>query len=70
MNIPFIFGKKKEEVEEPTLTQEQLQKAIENSTKYLISQPNNNVEFITSCFDTCKHYKKLKRMIWKYGRNR
>ena len=59
----YIFGKKKDNVIEPTLTQEQLSK-IRESVIHL--QPNNDIEFITPPFSARKYYKHLKRMMWKH----
>ena len=57
-----MFGKKK--AEEPSISQEDLQKILEDSSKYLITsalQPK--IEKLT----TSREIKHLKKQIWKFS---
>ena len=55
----FYDNSSKEKVEEYLKT-----------TPMLMPHPNHDVEFIVPLFNARKHYKKLKRMLWKYGKIR
>ena len=65
MSIPFIFGKKKDGAEKPTLTKEQLQTIRDNAAKYIIPAPNNDIEFVRLLFNEQKYYQRIKKMMWK-----
>ena len=47
------------------MPKEQLEK-IHN--RDIMPRPNDDVEFIVPLFDARKHYKHLKKMMWKYQR--
>ena len=53
----FYDNSSKEKVEEYLKT-----------TPILIPHPNDDVEFIVPLFNARKHYKHLKKMMWKYRR--
>ena len=58
----FMFGRKK--AEEPSLSQEDLQKILKNSSKYLItSSPQPKIEKLT----TSREIKHLKKQFWKFS---
>ena len=58
----FMFGKKK--AEEPSISQEDLQKILKDSSKYLItSVPQPEIEKLT----TSREIKHLKKQIWKFS---
>lgn len=57
-----MFGKKK--AEEPSISQEDLQKILEDSSKYLItSAPSQKIEKLT----TSREIKHLKKQMWKFS---
>lgn len=59
----FMFGKKK--AEEPSISQEDLQKILEDSSKYLItSTPQPEIKELT----TSREIKYLKKQMWKFLR--
>lgn len=58
----FMFGKKK--AEEPSMSQEDLQKILKDSSKYLItSVPQPEMKTLT----TSREIKHLKKQIWKFS---
>lgn len=60
----FIFGKKKTGIEEPSLSQEDLQKILKESSKYLItSAPPPEIEKLP----TSREIKHLKKQFWKFS---
>ena len=75
-----IFNNKITHFITPTLTKEQLEEflppekekeiinLIKESAKNIFPRPNDDVEFVVPLFDARKHYKHLKKMIWKYRR--
>ena len=75
-----IFNNKITRFITPTLTNEQLEEflppekekkirnLIKESAKNIFPRPNDDVEFVVPLFDARKHYKHLKKMIWKYRR--
>lgn len=70
MSFPWIFTQKIDEPLSP-LTEEEINRIKENVSKYSIRPaPNDDVEFIVPLFNARKYYKKLKRMLWKYGKIR
>ena len=61
----------KEQVEEylfPPEKEEEIKNLIKERAKNIFPQPNNDVEFIVPLFNAKKHYKHLKKMMWKYRR--
>jgi len=57
-----MFGRKK--AEEPFLSQEDLQKILKDSSKYLItSSPQPEIEILT----TSREIKHLKKQFWKFS---
>ena len=61
----------KEELEEfllPPEKEEEIRNLIEESAKHIFPRPNDDVEFIVPFFNAQKHYKYLKKMMWKYGK--
>lgn len=59
----FMFGRKK--AEEPSISQEDLQKILKDSSKYLItSSIQPEVQLLT----TSREIKHLKKQIWKFSR--
>ena len=57
-----MFGKKK--AEEPSFSQEDLQKILNDSSKYLItSAPQPEIKKLT----TSREIKYLKKQIWKFS---
>lgn len=58
----FMFGKKK--AEEPSMSQEDLQKILKDSSKYFItSVPQPEMKTLTT---SCE-IKHLKKQIWKFS---
>lgn len=58
----FMFGKKKSE--EPSISQEDLQKMLKDASHYLItSVPQPEVQILT----TSREIKHLKKQIWKFS---
>ena len=58
----FMFGKKK--TEEPSISQEDLQKILKDSSKYLItSTPQPEIKNLT----TSREIKHLKKQFWKFS---
>lgn len=51
----------------PPNEEEKIRNLIEESTKNLFPQPNHNVEFVVPLFNARKHYKHLKKQIWKFS---
>jgi hypothetical protein len=47
--------------------EEELRNLIKESTKHIFPRPNDDVEFIVPLFNTQKHYKHLKKQIWKFS---
>ena len=61
----------KEQVEEyifPPEKEKEIRNLIEESAKNIFPRPNHDVEFIVPLFNARKHYKHLKKMMWKYRR--
>lgn len=59
----------KEQVKEclfPPEKEEEIRNLIKESSKHIFPQPNADVEFIIPFFNAQKHYKHLKKQIWKY----
>ena len=46
----------------------EMRNLIAASSKDLWPRPNDDIEFIVPLFNAKKHYKHLKRMMWKYGK--
>lgn len=75
-----IFNNKITRFITPTLTNEQLEEflplekekeirnLIKESVKNVFPRPNDDVEFVVPLFDARKHYKHLKKQIWKFSR--
>ena len=59
----FMFGKKK--AEEPFISQEDLQKILKDSSKYLIT---SSIQSETQLLTTSREIKHLKKQIWKFSR--
>ena len=59
----FMFGKKK--AEEPSISQEDLQKILKDSSKYLIT---SSIQSETQLLTTSREIKHLKKQIWKFSR--
>lgn len=63
-----IFKKKNQEF---IITPEEVEKNInllKDASMHLWPHPNHDVEFVVPLFNAKKHYKHLKRMMWKYGK--
>ena len=61
----------KEQLEEflfPPEKEKEIRNLIKDSTKNIFPHPNHDVEFIVPLFNARKHYKHLKKMMWKYRR--
>lgn len=61
----------KEQLEEflfPPEKEKEIRNLIEETSKNLFPLPNNDIEFIIPLFNARKHYKRLKKMMWKYYR--
>ena len=48
-------------------TEEEVRNLIKESTNIILPRPNDDVEFIVPLFDAHKHYKHLKKMMWKHS---
>ena len=46
----------------------EMRNLIASSSKNLFPRPNDDVEFIVPLFDARKHYKHLKKQMWKFSR--
>lgn len=57
--IEYLFPPEKED---------EIRNLIKESSKNLFPLPNNDIEFIVPSFNARKHYKHLKKMMWKYRR--
>ena len=58
----FMFGKKK--AEEPSISQEDLQKLLKDSSKYLITSVHQpEIKKLT----TSREIKHLKKQMWKFS---
>ena len=62
--------KQAEEYIFPPEKEKEIRNLIKESARIVFPQPNDDVEFIVPLFNAQKHYKKLKRMIWKNGKIR
>ena len=51
-----------------TITPDDIKNNLQDGTIHLWPRPNDDVEFIVPLFDAHKHYKHLKRMMWKHQR--
>lgn len=51
-----------------TITADDIKNNLQNSTICSWPHSNHDVEFVVPLFNARKHYKYLKRMIWKYGK--
>ena len=60
----------KEQVEEylfPPEKEKEMRNLI-TSSNHLWPRPNDDVEFVVPLFDARKHYKHLKKQMWKFSR--
>ena len=67
----FYDNSSKEQVKEylfPPEKEEEIRNLIKESARNIFPQPNDDVEFIIPFFNAKKHYKHLKKMMWKYRR--
>ena len=67
----FYGNSRKEKVEEyllPPEKEKEIRNLIKESTINIFPRPNDDVEFIVPLFNAQKHYKHLKKMMWKYQR--
>jgi len=51
----------------PPEKEEEIKNLIKESTKHIFPRPNDDVEFIVPFFNAQKHYKHLKKQIWKFS---
>lgn len=60
----------KEQTEESLFSpdEEKEMRNLITSSNHLWPRPNDDVEFIVPLFNAKKHYKHLKKMMWKYRR--
>lgn len=76
-----IFNNKITHFTTPNLSKEQLKEflfppekeneirnLIKESAKNIFPWPNDDVEFVVPLFDARKHYKHLKKQMWKFSR--
>ena len=63
-----MFKRKNQKFIIPPEEVEQKINLLKNASIHLWPHPNDDVEFIVPLFDARKHYKHLKRMMWKYGK--
>ena len=52
----------------PPNKEEEIKNLIKESEIHLLPLPNNDVEFVVPLFNAQKHYKHLKKQIWKFSR--
>ena len=60
----------KEQLEEflfPPEKEKEIRNLIKESTNNIFPRPNDDVEFIVPFFNVQKHYKHLKKQIWKFS---
>lgn len=60
--------KQTEEYLFPSGKEEEIRNLITSSSKNLWPQPNHDVEFVVPLFNARKHYKHLKKQMWKFSR--
>lgn len=60
--------KQTEEYLFPPEKEEEIKNLIASSSKSLWPRPNDDVEFVVPLFDARKHYKHLKKQMWKFSR--
>lgn len=66
-----LFKKRENNTEKLFISAEDIKNAtnfIKNTSTHLWLQSNNDIESIVPLFNARKHYKHLKRMIWKHGK--
>ena len=60
--------KQAEEYIFPPEKETEIRNLIKESANNIFPRPNDDVEFVVPLFDARKHYKHLKKMMWKYRR--
>lgn len=65
---PNFTGEQLEEFLFTPEKEEEIKNLIKESSRNILPRPNDDVEFVVPLFNAQKHYKHLKKMMWKYRR--